>query len=281
MRIRTLIVGTLWLLAIIVGVFLWVSWQTFQPLRVIFLDVGQGDAILMTEGETQVLIDGGPDGRRLLGKLGRFMPFWDHQIEAVIATHPDADHIGGLASAVRRYQVAQFLSNGAESESGTFQDLKRALVESSLTTQSVLGTGSKLLFPGGGELSVLFPNAGSANTLGETNEGSIVARFRYREASFLLTGDLPHEETALPDIEPTRVLKVAHHGSKYSTSEAWLEKVKPETAIISVGKNRYGHPASEVLDRLRAAHINILRTDESGDIVYVCQEQVCQREQSR
>lgn len=278
MRIRTLGVIALFCLALLAGCFLMLSIREFAPLRIIFLDIGQGDAILITEGDTQVLIDGGAEGRQLLGQLGRFIPFWDHRIEAVIATHPDADHIGGLASVIRRYRVEYFFSNGAESESSALVDLRRSLEQSSETEQAVLGTGSRFIFPGGAELSVLFPVSGSAAAIDETNEASIVARLEYGRSSFLFTGDLPHEETVLPDIEPTQVLKVAHHGSKYSTSDAWLDRVKPESAVISVGKNRYGHPSDEVLHRLRAAGAEVFRTDEIGNIVYSCREDACVRE---
>lgn len=281
MRIHTIAVLVSFLLASIAGIFLFVSWRTFAPLRVVFLDIGQGDAILISEGSSQVLIDGGNSGKALLGKLGKYMPFWDRQIEAVIATHPDADHIGGLSMVLRKYRVENFLSNGARSESGTFQDLEKSVRESSVTTPSLLGTGSDIVFSDGAALTILAPVAGTAEMLGETNEGSIVARLVYGNESFLFTGDLPHEETVLPDIAPTRVLKAAHHGSKYSTSAEWLEKVHPEIVIISVGKNRYGHPADAVLDRLRAARAEVLRTDEQGDIVYVCRDQDCRREQAR
>ncbi len=279
MRIRALGVIALFCLVLLAGCFLALSIREFAPLRIIFLDVGQGDAILITEGDTQVLIDGGAESRQLLGQLGRFIPFWDHQIETVIATHPDADHIGGLASVIRRYRVRYFFSNGAESESSALADLRRSLEQSSETEQAVLGTGSRFIFPGGAELSVLFPVNGSAAALDETNEASIVARLKYGQTSFLFTGDLPHEETVLPDIEPTQVLKVAHHGSKYSTSDAWLDRVKPESAVISVGKNRYGHPSDEVLHRLRTAGAEVFRTDEIGNIVYSCREDACVREQ--
>ena len=96
--------------------------RTFSSLRVVFLDVGQGDAILISQGKTQVLIDGGRDGKVLLGKLGQQMPFWDRRIESIVATHPDADHVGGLAAVVSRYRVATYLSNGAEGESEVFEE---------------------------------------------------------------------------------------------------------------------------------------------------------------
>ncbi|MBP6889166.1 MAG: MBL fold metallo-hydrolase [Candidatus Moranbacteria bacterium] len=275
MRIRTLSIIALLCFSVLSGAFLVVTERSFSPLRVIFLDVGQGDAILISQGQTQVLIDGGRDGKTLLGKLGQQMPFWDRQIELILATHPDADHIGGLAAVIRRYRVATYLSNGVEGESEVFRDLRQALDLDRMVKQSVVGTGSKIIFPGGAELQVLFPKNGAANTIRETNEGSVVARLVSGNESFLLTGDLPREETVLPGIPPTQVLKVAHHGSKYSTSETWLTKVRPKAAVISVGKNRYGHPSEEVLSRLQEKGIRILRTDEQGDIVYICREKTC------
>lgn len=278
MRIRTSIVIGLWLLVLIVGIFLISTLHTFSSLRVVFFNVGQGDAILISEGNTQVLIDGGRDGATLLAKLGRFMPFWDREIEGIIATHPDADHIGGLASVISRYRVDQFFDNGAESESGVYQHLTQVLSEASVTEHAVMGTGSRLIFPGGGVLSIVFPENGIARTLGETNEGSIVSRFVFGQSSFLFTGDLPHEESVLPNIEPTEVLKVAHHGSKYSTSAEWLALLQPKIAVVSVGKNRYGHPAEEVLKHLEQRGVIILRTDKGGDIVFVCREDGCRQE---
>jgi len=280
MRIRTLSVILLFGFSILSGAFLLATEKSFSPLRIIFLDVGQGDAILISQGQTQVLIDGGRDGKTLLGKLGQQMPFWDRQIELILATHPDADHVGGLAAAIRRYNTVNYLSNGVEGESEVFHDLKQALDSNGTVKQSIVGTGSKIIFPGGAELQILFPKSGAAKMINETNEGSIVARLVFGDESFLLTGDLPHEETVLPDVLPTRVLKVAHHGSKYSTSETWLSKVRPEAAVVSVGKNRYGHPSEEVLSRLRERGVHILRTDEQGDVVYTCREKTCYLKES-
>ncbi len=275
MRIRNVVITISFGFALITGVFLVLTKNTFSPLRIVFLDVGQGDSLLISQGQVQVLIDGGRDGKILLGKLGQQMPFWDKQIEVVIATHPDADHVGGLAAAASRYHVSTYLSNGVVGESDVFRNLQRVLDSDQRTEQAVVGTGSKIIFPEGAELSVLFPRSGTAEAMNETNEGSIVTRLVFGDTSFLLTGDLPREETVLPDILPTKVLKVAHHGSKYSTSEAWLGKVHPEDAIVSVGKNRYGHPSEEVLSRLQKHGIHILRTDQRGDIEYICRGATC------
>ncbi len=278
MRFYTLILGILAGAVGVAGLSIVIAFQSSAPLQVVFLDVGQGDATLISQGNIQILIDGGRDGKVLLAKLGRFMPFWDRHIEAVIVTHPDADHIGGVAAVLRRYRVDTYLSNGAEVDSAVFEDLQLALAASPSTHQAVIGTGSRLVFPQGGELSTLFPATGNARGSRQTNEESVVTRLVFGETSFLFLGDLPREEVVLPEAPETDILKVAHHGSKYSTSLEWLERTRPQTAVISVGKNSYGHPAQEVLERLHQSGVETLRTDHQGDIHYVCRESRCERQ---
>lgn len=243
--------------------------------EIVFLSVGQGDAILISQGKHQVLIDGGRSSKELLGRLGRHVPFWDRKIEVVMATHPDADHIGGLPALLRTYRVDHVLTTGAESETETSRLFQEATVKAIGHQPTPVFRGAKITFPQGGELVVEYPRQPIAGIVPDTdtNTGSIVARFTYGETSFLLTGDLPREETVLPDEMPVTVLKAAHHGSKYSTSEAFLRLVQPKEAVISVGKNSYGHPAPDVLDRLRAFGSTIHRTDEEGDVRYQCFEQ--------
>jgi competence protein ComEC len=237
-------------------------------VRVVFLSVGQGDAILIQSGRQQILIDGGRGGSTLLGALGQELPFYDRTIEVVIATHPDADHIGGLSTLLDRYQVGQLIETGALTTNDTV-DAKLLLkaIERTHTPHALLGRlGTSIELAQGGVL---------------TNDGSIVARFDFGETSFLFTGDLADEEEVLPDILPVDVLKVAHHGSRYSTSDAWLDLVQPREAIVSVGKNAYGHPAPEVMERLKARGIASYRTDELGPIGYRCfvEEKQCFREE--
>ena len=156
-----------------------------------------------------------------------------------------------------------------------YRDLEREGVR---TVPAVRGTSIEL--PKGGTLSILFPFAPEPADVPETNEGSVVARFEYGETSFLLTGDLPDEEHFIPDLTPATVLKAAHHGSRYSTSDVLLGLVRPKEAVISVGKNSYGHPHDEVLERLQARGTIVYRTDIDGDIVYHCstRENRCIRE---
>ncbi len=250
--------------------FLWLLLSQYEQTSVVFLNVGQGDAILLSQGSYQVLIDGGRSGKDLLARLGRHVPFWDRKIEVVIATHPDADHIGGLSSLLRAYQVDQVFTTGAESETETWRLFRDGVVKSVGHEPTTLFRGGTIEFPAGGKLSVEYPLTPLPKAAADTNEGSIVARFVYGETSFLLTGDLPREETVLPDEAPVSVLKVAHHGSKYSTSASFLDRIKPEEAVLSVGKNSYGHPDPSVVERLQQRGTRIHRTDQEGDIRYRC-----------
>src|SRR3989344_448472 len=237
--------------------------------EVVFLNVGEGDAIFISQGSNQLLIDGGRTGRELLARVGRHMPFWDRTIETVIATHPDADHIGGFVSLLSAYRVETFLSTGAESDTETFKLLEAALSRNALSPLRIFRGGS-VRFPEGGELDIEYPLTPLPEEMKETNAGSIVARFTYGATSILLTGDLPAEETVLPDIRPADILKVAHHGSRYSTSDAFLDRLQPREAVISVGKNSYGHPNPDVLRRLEEHHTLIRRTGNGWDIRSLC-----------
>lgn len=252
------------------GLFAFVVWQGAKETKVVFLNVGQGDAILISQGGNQVLIDGGRSGKTLLSGIARHVPFWDRTIETVIATHPDADHIGGFPDLVSRYRVHTYVSTSVRSESDVFSLLERTLREAREPIDRIVaGRGLSVAFPRGGTLEVLYPEDGT-RVSGASNETSVVTRFSFGETDFLLTGDLPKEELFLPDVPPSEILKLSHHGSKHSSSDTFLARVRPEEAVISVGKNRYGHPAPEALARVAALGSRIRRTDVSGDIVYRC-----------
>lgn len=243
-----------------------------QNLKVIFFDVGQGDAILISQGNNQMLIDGGKDGKLILEKLGRFVPFWDRMIETVIATHPDADHIGGLVEVAKNYEIGAVLETNARSDSQTYSAWEEAIAG---TEKIEARKGINIKFPEDTEISVLYPFFSIDNQGSNSNDYSVVAKLSFRENKFLFTGDLPVEKELdlinyKGDISAD-ILKVAHHGSKYSTSEEFLDAISPREAIISVGKNNsYGHPAQEILDRIKKQGIIIRRTDEMGDIEYEC-----------
>jgi competence protein ComEC len=267
-------IGVLMGLVLMGGLALWHLSIFERQTEIVFLDVGQGDAILISQGKHQILIDGGRTGKELLAQIGRHVPFWDRNIEFVIATHPDADHIGGLPSLFRTYEVDHVLTTGAQSDTETSRFFDEALSETRFGLTKV-SRGTKITLPHGGELAIEYPLTPLSVEASDTNEGSIVARFVYGETSFLFTGDLPHEETVLSGEGEATVLKAAHHGSKYSTSDAFLDLVQPKEAVISVGKNSYGHPDPGVLERLGRRGVVVHRTDQGGALRYGCSENAC------
>lgn len=258
-----------------------------NELKVSFLDVGQGDAILISEGSNQLLIDGGKDGKVLLEKLGRYIPFWDRNIEVMLATHPDQDHIGGLVDALRTYRVQTVLKTNAESDSQIYKKLEEEIGKSGAQKVETK-KGLTIKFSNEAAAGILFPIDSLSETVDNaSNDNSVVVKLTYGENTFLFTGDLPStQESVLINSGQNlsaQILKTSHHGSKYATSNEFLEAVKPQEAIISVGKNNsYGHPNQEVLQRLLQYKINILRTDEKGDIIYECSssESGCQLQNS-
>jgi competence protein ComEC len=248
-----------------------------HKLQIAFLDVGQGDAILISGGEKQILIDGGPSGQKLMEKLGEYVPFWDRKIDVVIATHPDADHIAGLVDVLKNYSVDEVIESGAKSQSQVFKTMEN-LIEDKKTEKQIARKGMKIKLSDDAELEIFNPTDATIAELkkDDTNSASIVAKLTYGGNSFLFTGDLPLEtESQLIKANlplNADVLKVAHHGSRFATSGEFLDKIKPKEAVISVGTgNRYGHPTQEVLNRLKDRNIKTLRTDEIGDIIYSCQ----------
>lgn len=241
-------------------------------LTVAFLDVGQGDAIYIeAPNGNQMLIDGGQSSGALLRALGKVMPFWDRSIDLVLATHPDQDHVGGLASVINRLRVGGVVTTENTSDTGAYSAFEKAILEK--RTHRVLArTGEHFVLDNGVVLEILFP---SASTLGwDANTSSIVARLSYGDESFLFTGDSPQSiEKYLVaknggSLNST-VLKLGHHGSRTSSSKEFLSAINPEYAVISAGKdNKYGHPHQEVTDILVELKIPAVSTYEQGTIVF-------------
>ncbi len=247
-----------------------------DTLSVIFLDIGQGDAILIMQGNNQILIDGGPSGNKIMEKLGEHIPFWDRKIELVIATHPDRDHIAGLVEVIKNYQIGAVMENGQENDTEVYKRLQEVIQEHHI--EKITGAAGLTVKEGEHmQMDILNPDKESLAREKDTNANSIVAKLTFGKNSFLLTGDLPTKEEekiiASKAELASVVLKAGHHGSKYSTGDNFLDKVSPREAVISAGKNNsYGHPHPEVLERLRKRGIRIWRTDEAGDVEYECEE---------
>jgi len=262
-----------------------------QVPKIVFLDIGQGDAVLIDTGDDlQILIDGG-DGRDILNKLGEHLPFYDRKIELVVMTHPDKDHLGGLVEVLKYYEVGQILETGIKCDKVICEEWDRLIKEKNIPVE--YAEFGQRIRTGSMELAILYPfESLEGKEAKNSNDASIVLRavvgdsFRTRgnsgeidseqeswskKAEVLFTGDAgyPVERELLnKNVNvKAKILKVSHHGSKHATSNAFLQAVNPEKAIISVGKNSYGHPAEELLNRLKNMSIEIFRTDEIGDCV--------------
>jgi beta-lactamase superfamily II metal-dependent hydrolase len=274
-------------LAALLAIFIYFSYQIFveaKSLQIIFLDIGQGDSILIQKGTKQILIDGGPSGKTELAKLGEHLPYFDREIEIVIATHPDKDHIGGLIETARNYKIGKVLTTAAEKDTQAFKEWQETLEYNKIETLEVW-RGTEMKFDEV-EIKILAPAGKVDPSVGDANDKSVVARLDWGESSFLFTGDIESkaEREILESQENIDVdfLKIAHHGSKYSSSESFLDAASPKDAVISVGaKNSYGHPTEAVLSALKERDISIFRTDEDGDIVYSCENSKCKVQSSK
>lgn len=258
------------------NVFAWVAvYELAQPqfLEVNFFDVGQGDAIfIVTPQRHQILIDGGP-GPAILEKLAKEMPFYDRSIDLIILTHPEADHLTGLIEVLKNYKVDFILWTAVARDTFQWREWQK-LIESQREkgAQLLIARPGQKIIASRTVLDILFPLENlEGQIFSDSNDTSIMAKLVFGENSFLFTGDiLKSGEGRLiragADIN-SDVLKVAHHGSKTSSADEFIEKVSPEIAVISVGKdNRYGHPHQEILETLDKYGITVLRTDRDGDI---------------
>mgnify|MGYP002336208276 FL=1 len=244
--------------------------ESRDNLRAWFFDVGQGDSILLdTPDQRQILIDGGPNSS-ILRELSRALPLDDKEIDLVISTHNDSDHLAGLNKVLKHYKIGKIWLTGAINPTQTFQKFVGLIKEKSISTETVKA-GTKVTY---GQLAgiVISP---FDDFLGiqpsKQNETSIVTFWQFGSQTILLTADIDqNQEQELLSrnvLRPVDILKVTHHGSRTSSSETFLQAVKPKIAIIQVGaKNRYGHPTSVILDRLKSLSIPILRTDQNGTV---------------
>lgn len=237
-------------------------------LHVYFLDVGQGDAILISSpGGRTILVDGGVDGLVLRSRLGEALPLNRHNLDMIIATHGDADHIFGLISLPNYYQVQQ-AARPPDLGSSTAAKAWEEEFDVRQIPQIVLVRGAVIHIGRGLTIQVLNPEPGDPSS---GNAASVVLRVSKGRFSMLLTGDIDDqaEQAMLAANQPVSalVLKVAHHGSASSSSDEFLSQVKPSLAVISVGKdNRLGHPQAQVLERLAALGCQIWRTDQRGTV---------------
>ncbi|OGN02119.1 MAG: hypothetical protein A2655_00135 [Candidatus Yanofskybacteria bacterium RIFCSPHIGHO2_01_FULL_43_42] len=243
-------------------------------LKIYFFDIGQGDAIFIeTPNGNQVLIDGGPDNA-VLQKLGKTMPFYDKDIDLVVLTHSDADHITGLIEVLDRYEIENIVYSDIIRNSALYNAWREAVVEEGADIIDPVFGG--VIDLGNGVTLTIFHPAESlvGKALEKTNNDSVVMMLKYGETEILLTGDIEakaERAIILSDANlDADIVKIAHHGSKTSTMDEFLYEVSPQVAIIQVGaKNRYGHPTKEVLSRLENVGIKYYRNDLDSDVKVV------------
>jgi len=266
----------LFLLLINIAIFVWIfNSKEKDTMKVYFLNVGQGDAIFIeAPNGKQVLIDGGRD-TSVVNELGRVMGFFDREIDLIIATHSDQDHIGGLPAVFEKYKVVNFLDSFTESETSTYEALMNlSLVEGSDNKIGLRGQRVILDRQKGVYLLILAPQPDDFE-IGDVNDLSVVVKLVYGDTSFLLTGDAGKMvEAGLfasdGDILKSSVLKAGHHGSRTSSASFFVKAVDPNCAVISAGKdNSYGHPHKEVLDVFEEQGVKIINTAEEGTIKFI------------
>jgi competence protein ComEC len=251
-------------------------------MRVSFLDVGQGDAVFIeAPNGRQMLIDGGKN-RAIIRQLAKVMPWYDRTIDVVVATHPDADHIGGLPDVFKRYRVGLIVESSVRDEEGVDAEAFEKAAADEGAERLVAERGHVIDLGGGVRLEILFPDRGVPGI--ETNTGSVIARLVYGETSFMLTGDSPKAiEEYLVQLDgkalESEILKVGHHGSRTSSALSFVGFVSPEYAVYSRGcDNSYGHPHDEVKEVFAKLGIPTVGTCEEGNITFISDGKTVVRE---
>ena len=229
-----------------------------------FLDVGQGDGMLgIFEGGAKFLVDAGP-GAKTVSSLQEVLDSGDKYIDFALITHPQLDHFGGFNSILEKYNVGAFIINGREVKLPEWAELMDKIKKRKIPLVT-LGVNDKIIYREN-TIDFLSPDNRQIQSA-ELNDSSLVNLVRTPDVKVLLTGDIGENiekylmEKFKAENLQADILKVPHHGSKYSSSEDFLEIVKPKIAVIEVGKNNYGHPTQEVLDRLEKSSIQTFRTD--------------------
>ena len=269
---------------LIIALIVWFLVLNQRPGRILetdFLDVGQGDAVLIKtpKGQT-VLVDGGPNNK-VLEKLGKYLAPLQKRIDIIILTHPHADHVTGLIEVLRRYGIGLVILSGAEIKTDVYAEFLKAAKTNSVQIL-IAEAGQAIHFDDNLEFDVLSPANSDRKVFNKKSEGfgsggndvnnsSIVGKLIYNNFSIMFMADatskIENQILAYGDNLKSDILKVGHHGSKYSSFPIFLKTVAPKAGIIEVGaKNFYGLPSQAALSRFKMFGANIFRTDQNGDI---------------
>lgn len=236
-----------------------------SPFEVHFIDVGQGDSALVLCNDKTMLIDGGnPKASNIVYTYLKKLDI--NSLDYVVSSHPDQDHIGGLSAPLSTIKVKNVILPNIEADTRAYKNLIDKIKANNIPMHHPT-PGETLEF---GKAKIIFYGPVTENS-SDRNNSSIVMKIVFGNTSFLFTGDAEdkeeHEITDKGFDLSANVLKVGHHGSENSTTYKFLREIMPEYAIISVGKNSYGHPTEETLSRLRDADVKVFRTDLQGDII--------------
>ncbi len=252
-------------------------------LRVSFIDVGQGDAALVEfpDGKT-MLIDAGPKAADYDAGERIVVPFLKRRgidkLDYIVASHPHADHIGGIASVVHSFDVNAVLESGQPARDPIYREYSKALQLENCRIDTAR-SGQSAIEIGGARLYILYPTSphidgDTSNIQQNLNNTSVVFKLCYGKTSVLFTGDAERDAEeeivqSYGDFLQSTLLKTGHHGSITSSSQQFLDAVKPNVAVISVGlHNKFNHPSEAVLERMQAMNVEPLRTDEDGAIIF-------------
>lgn len=244
-----------------------------QDVVVRFFDVGQADSILVQSAGINMLIDAGTNnmGNTVVQNLRNL---GITRIDYLVGTHPHEDHIGGMDDVINNFEIGTIYMPRVQTNTKTFEDVLDAISNKGLTiTTPEVGF---IFEVGNTKCEIMSVGTGTTEENSNLNLASIVIRMVYGEESFLFMGDAEQTNEISRDWPQTTVLKVGHHGSDTSSSTSFLNQVKPEISIISVGiNNMYGHPKQTTLDKLNALNSKIYRTDQNGNITITCDGTNC------
>src|SRR3989338_11204152 len=253
-------------------IFVWRTIALTKPsdnLNIYFLSVGQGDSeLVILPGGVKILIDAGPDNK-VIGELDSILRPTERYFDLVIVSHPQADHFNGFIDVLKHYQVGAFIHNGRAGAAQSWKELAKTVKENKIPAVA-LAAGDKIDYLES-KLDILSPNENFINSK-ELNDTVLVALLQSQSAKVLFTGDVGKkiEDYLINKLDfKVDVLKVAHHGSKYSSGREFLAAILPKISVIEVGKNSYGHTTEEVLNRLAAVGAAIYSTDRDGTIKMV------------
>lgn len=230
-----------------------------RPPAFYFFDVGQGDSELLNLGDVQILIDGGPPNGKAIKGLEKALAPHDRYIDLIFLTHPHLDHFGGLIDIMKRYRVGKFIAGGGKGTAPALNDLPK--------TDLILGEGDTIRYKNY-TVTILGPNTTERKNT-DPNKTSLIMLLETPKVNILYMGDAheDNEERLRKEYKlRADVLKIGHHGSRFSSKEKFLKEIKPKIAIIEVGKNSYGHPHPRVLDRLENMNALIYTTHTNGMI---------------